>query len=73
MVVDWADSRGNRRCNGLWCVRMVVDARARARCTCNEEGGRKGTRCVCILCCMSLGWADSKRSVEYIWLERIPR
>jgi hypothetical protein len=44
---------------------------ARARCTCAEEGGRKGARCVCILCCISLDWADSKRRV--LQIVRIPR
>ena len=49
--------------HGVWQSRLVAGARARARCTCAEEGGRKGARCVCILCCISLDWAGSKRRV----------
>jgi hypothetical protein len=46
-----------------WRDRTVLGARAGAGCTCAEEGVRKGPRCVYIMCCISLDWADSKRRV----------
>ena len=56
--------QGQSTVHGLWQVRTVVGARTRAGCTCAEEGGKKGARCVSIKCCISLDWAHSKRSVE---------
>jgi hypothetical protein len=74
------------RCMACGKFGKVVGARARAGCTCAEDGGRKGAELFIylVLCFSGLGgfqeergahkaWADSKmiRSVEYIMLGRI--
>jgi hypothetical protein len=60
--------------HGWWQVRRVVGARARARCTCAEEGDRKGAElCMYFVLYFSRldGFKESKRRV--LQIGRIPR